>query len=68
MFGITIPPWVRSLLITAVTAFALAITATDFQWSKSALIAALLAAVRTALSAVLPGGAFGFGSDPGPGA
>jgi hypothetical protein len=60
-----IPEWVRSALLTFVTTFALAITATDFEWSQSTVIAAVIAAARTVLSGLLPGGSFGSSpSDP----
>lgn len=54
-----IPEWLRSTLITFAVTFALAVSASDFEWTQSAIVAALIAAGRTALSAVLPGGSFG---------
>ena len=58
------PAWVRSALITAVSTFALAITATGFEFTKSAILAAAITAARTALSAALPGGPFGVKPTP----
>ena len=62
-------PVVRSTLITFITALALIVTASDFAWTKAALVAAVVSAARTVLSALIPGGSFGVGStDPGTGA
>lgn len=55
----SIPEWVRSILITFAVTFAGAVIATDFEWTQQALVAAAVAAVRTAVSAILPGGSFG---------
>ena len=59
-------PVVRSTLISFITALALAVSATDFAWTQSALVAAAIAAARTALSALLPGGSFGYGTAAAP--
>lgn len=54
-----VPEWVRSTVITFVVSFALAISASGFEFTQAALVAAAIAAGRTALSAVFPGGSFG---------
>ena len=58
------PAWIRSALITFVTTLALAITATGFEFTKPAVIAAVVTAARTVVAALLPGGPFGVGSEP----
>jgi hypothetical protein len=58
---------VRSALLTFVSTFLVTVvpvvTAPDFAWTQAALIAAaiagLTAGIRTAVSALLPGGSFG---------
>ena len=57
------PAWVRSALVTFATTFALAVAASGFEWSQPALIAAAVAAARTAVSALIPGGGFGVAPD-----
>ena len=59
-----VSPWIRSALITFFTTLALAITATGFEYTKPALVAAGVTAARTAVAALLPGGPFGVGSGP----
>ena len=55
----------RSLVITFLTTLALAITASDFAWDKSAIVAAVVAAIRTAVQALIPGGPYGIGGTSG---
>jgi hypothetical protein len=54
-----IPEWLRSALITFATTLALTITATDFEFTQAAALAAVVASLRTTVSAFLPGGSFG---------
>jgi len=57
-----VPEPVRSFVLTFLVFFVPSVLATGFVWSWSALAAAALAAVRTAASALLPGGSFGNGA------
>lgn len=59
-----IPEWLRSVLITFAVTLGVAVTTSDFEFTQSALIAAVVTAARTAISALLPGGSFGQGVDP----
>lgn len=54
-----IPEWLRSVLITFAVTFGTAVLAPDFAWTQAALVAAAVTAIRTAVSALLPGGSFG---------
>jgi hypothetical protein len=54
-----IPEWLRSVLITFAVTFGTAVLAPDFELSQAALVAAAVTAIRTAVSALLPGGSFG---------
>ena len=56
----SIPEWARSAALTFGVAFIGLILAPDFAWSKAAALAATLAAARTAFSAVVAGGSFGY--------
>ncbi len=61
------PAWLRSTLITFAVTFAGIVAVTDFAWTRDAIIAALVTATRTAVSALAPGGPFGFDPDGGDG-
>lgn len=54
-----IPEWLRSILITFAVTFATALVAPGFEFTQAAVVAAAVAAARTAVSALLPGGSFG---------
>lgn len=54
-----IPEWLRSVILTFIATFLVTITASDFDWTQDALIAAGFTALRTVASALLPGGSFG---------
>lgn len=56
-----VPEWLRSVILTFVFTILVTVTAVDFDWSQAAVIAAFTAALRTAVSALLPGGSFGTG-------
>jgi hypothetical protein len=49
----------RSFVITFLAVLVPALLAPDFAWDRAALVAVGLAALRTAVSAALPGGPFG---------
>lgn len=59
------PAWVRSTLITFAVTFAASLTVADFAWTQDALVAAAIAAARTAVSGLVPGGPFGVAADGG---
>jgi hypothetical protein len=54
-----IPEWLRSVILTFAVTFGTAILAPGFEFSQAALVAAAVTAIRTAVSALLPGGSFG---------
>ena len=54
-----IPEWLRSVLITFAVTFGTAVLAPGFEFSQAAVVAAAVTAIRTAASALLPGGSFG---------
>jgi hypothetical protein len=54
-----IPEWLRSVILTFVFTLLVTVTAADFDWSQAAILAAATTALRTAVSALLPGGSFG---------
>ena len=54
-----IPEWLRSVLITFAVTFGTAVLAPGFELTQAAVVAAAVTAIRTAVSALLPGGSFG---------
>lgn len=54
-----IPEWLRSVILTFVFTLLVSVTSADFDWTQAAVISAFVAALRTAVSALLPGGSFG---------
>lgn len=53
------PEIVRSILLTFLATFAAIVLAPGFDFTQATVAAAVVAAVRTAVSALLPGGSFG---------
>lgn len=49
----------RSIAITFAVTLGTALLAPDFEFTQAAVVAAIVTAVRTAVSALLPGGSFG---------
>jgi hypothetical protein len=50
---------IRSIILTFLVTFGATVLAEGFEFTQATLIAAAVTAIRTAVSALLPGGSFG---------